>query len=228
MKRRLKPLFLFFLLMGLTVLVSMPAYAANHYELKDINGKTIYIPLTSKKYDLRTPVRWDGLGKLDTESLKYNKKALSVETYPDYTYMYILPKKIGTYNFSFKLKKAGKKTEYTFKVKVFKLTKLPFTSIKYGSRTIKLDYSMKYTFSEGPLGSNKLFKAGTVSAKFKIALRKGWSVKSAVLTHNGKSKKVSLNKKVTYKSLSDFVTFTFEDKNHNLLEFRLHGALASG
>ena len=226
MKRRLKPLFLFFLLMGLSVLVSMPAYA-NDYNLKNIKGKTIYAPLASKKFKQYTLIRWDSsLGELDYGSMKYSKKGLSIEADPEYNFIEITPKKTGTYKFSLKLNDAGKMKKYTFKVKVFKLTKLPFTSIKFGSTKVRLT-GLHYSFVES-ISSKKLLSTGTDTGKFKIKLRKGWSVKSAVMEHNGKTKKVSLKKKITYKNFLDRLTITFKDNKKNELMFELCGVPDNG
>lgn len=232
MKTKLRQLIILSLFM-MFALITVPA-SANDYELKDVNGKRVYAPMVDRGFQKETRIYWDiKYGKLVKKSLKYNKKKVTIGA-GDYGFG-ITPKKATKSNISFKLKKNGKTKTYSIKVQAFKLDSAPFSSFKFGSKRLDLiDYGdgqklppismFNYGFA---LGTEKILRTGADSGKFKIKLREGWSIKSAVMHYkNGKTKNVSLSKKIKIRQSAkyhDTLNITFVNQEGNEVVFRVIG-----
>ena len=242
MKTKWRRLF-FALLLTAGTMITVPA-SANSYKVKDIDKKTAYVPLVTSGFQTSTEVKWgDTVGKLITKSLTFDKEHLSINSY-DYG-IYITPLKTGTSNVSFKVKKNGKKTKYSFQVISFKFTRTPFTSVKFGSKRLDL---VEYGDPDKPnvkkmmppislynyymtIGTKKIFRTGTDTGKISFKLRKGWKIKSAVMEYNHgnvhKTKKVSLSKKIKFvktgPSDGDELFITFKNKKGYEVIFSITG-----
>ena len=207
---------------------AIPAMA-NNYELKEIKGKTSYIPL-GKGIVNYSDVVTDGT--IIEKTLTYPKKKLNIEldtTINNTTSFRITPLKAGKSTVSFKYKVEGKTKKVSFKVVAFKTTNKPFKSIQFGS--YRLDNTMAnmmplFNFQLG-INSANLLDAGKDTAKLSIKCNSGWKIKSIKYYNpKGKAKKVTNNKKLTVED-GGYIKVVFRNKKKYEAIYTIYGVFMS-